>query len=76
MTLGFFTTEMDFGCEIWSIAQERDRKAQSKKASFTFGRVLRLKHANRIPRPKAGVVSLVVREMPRLSQRGLITTLR
>jgi len=41
--LAFFLTEMDFGHEICEIAQERDRKARSKKASFTFGRNLQPK---------------------------------
>jgi len=43
--LGFFCN-----LEICWIAQERDQKA-----SFTFGRNLQPKHANRIPRPKEGV---------------------
>jgi len=42
--LSFFVTEIDFGREICQTAQERDRKARSKKASFTF---------DRDPRPKA-----------------------
>ena len=65
--LGFFTIE------IWQIAQERNRKARSKKASCTFGRNLRPKHANRIPRRKVGVSLVVISKLP---QRGLITTLR
>ena len=34
---------MSFGREICWIAQERDRKARSEKASFTFGRDLQSK---------------------------------
>ena len=53
--LGFFATEMDFGREICLIVQGRDRKARSKKASFTFGHDLQPKHANKISRPKVVV---------------------
>ena len=52
--LEFFATEMDF-------SQERDRKARSKKASFTFSRDLR---------PKVGV-SLVVQANVKVTAKRL-----
>jgi len=52
--LGFLATEVDFGRQI---AQERDPKVRSKKASFTPD--LRPKHANRISQPKVGATVVV-----------------
>jgi len=61
---------MDFGHKICQIAQERDRKGRSKKASFTFGHGPRPKHVNRIPRQKVGV-SLVVQANVKVTAKRL-----
>ena len=50
-------------------------KRDPKKTSFTLGRDLRPKHANKIPRPKVGV-SLVVQPNAKATAKRLITMLK